>query len=86
MAIQMITVSSKGQVVLPADMREELSITIGTKLAAFCSDGMIVLKPVILPKEQEFLKAMDAAKEWAAEAGYTESDVAALVKRARKEK
>ena len=44
MSIDVLTVSSKGQIVLPAEMRKRLSIGSGAKLAAYASDDVIMLK------------------------------------------
>jgi AbrB family looped-hinge helix DNA binding protein len=42
---QMATVSSKGQVVIPAALRKKLRITSGTRVAIGERDGSIVLTP-----------------------------------------
>ena len=84
MAIDMVTVSSKGQVVLPASMRTALSIGDGDRLAVYETDGIIMMKPVKLPTERDFRKHLDEAKEWAASVGYQEDDVADIVKAVRR--
>ena len=86
MAIDVLTVSSKGQVVLPASMRKSLAIESGGKLAAYASDDVIMLKVIRLPSIEEFKSKLDEAQEWAASVGYSEDDVNDFVKsfRARK--
>lgn len=86
MAIDILTVSSKGQVVLPASIRKNLSIESGTKLAAYVSDDVIMLKVIRLPSEEEFKERLDEAQDWAASVGYTEADVNDLVKSVRARK
>jgi len=39
------TVSSKGQLVLPAPIREELGITVGTKVALSIEGTRVILEP-----------------------------------------
>ena len=75
MSIDVLTVSSKGQIVLPAEMRKRLSIGSGTKLAAYAAGDVIMLKPITIPTEQDFSERLDEAREWAASVGYQESDV-----------
>ena len=84
--MDVVTVSSKGQVVLPAGMRAALSIADGDRLAVYAADGIIMMKPVKLPTQQEFLRHLDEAKEWAASVGYKEEDVSDVIKDVRKRK
>ena len=86
MGVEVLTVSSKGQVVLPADMRKKLSIGSGAKLAVYASGDVIILKPITIPTEKDFAKKLDEAKEWAASVGYRESDVNDIIKDVRRKK
>ena len=79
MSVEVLTVSSKGQVVLPAAMRRALSIVEGTKLAAYALGDTILLKPVKVPTEDDFLLFLDEAQAWAEDAGYEESDIATII-------
>ena len=84
MSVEVLTVSSKGQVVLPVDMRNALSIKPGDKLAAYASDEVIMLKVLRMPSVDEFKARLDEAQAWAASVGYVEEDVDQIVKRVRK--
>lgn len=86
MSIDVLTVSSKGQVVLPANIRKRLSIESGDKLAAYASGDVILLKRIKMPAEDEFTQILDEAQEWASSVGYQESDVNDIIKSARKRK
>ena len=87
MGIEVLTVSSKGQVVLPVKMRHAAGISEGDKLAAYASDdGVIMLKVVKLPTVQDFKQRLNEAKEWAAFVGYKEEDVNGIIKSVRKRK
>ncbi len=86
MSVNVLTVSSKGQVVLPAEIRKKLSIESGAKLAAYASGDVIMLKPITIPSEKDFAERLDEAREWAASVGYQESDVDDIIKEVRRKK
>ena len=73
MSIDVLTVSSKGQIVLPAE-------------AAYASDDVIMLKLITIPTERDFSERLDEAREWAASVGYQESDVNDIIKEVRRKK
>ncbi len=86
MAVSVLSVSSKGQIVLPAEMRRKMSIEAGAKLAVYALNDMIMLKPISIPTETDFKKSLDEAAAWAKEAGYKETDVNDIIKSYRKNK
>ena len=58
MAIDYITVSSKGQVVIPSKIRAELGISAGTRMSVHLEDGRVILDPENLATKLRKLKAM----------------------------
>lgn len=86
MNTQILTVSSKGQISLPVNIRKMLSIEMGDKLVAYTSGDVIMLKVLKLPTAEEFEAALDEAQEWAKSVGYEESDVDNIIKSVRKRK
>ena len=86
MSIQILTVSSKGQISLPVGIRKLLSIDTGDKLAAYTSGDVIMLKALKLPSAEEFEASLDEAQQWAASVGYEESDVNDIIKSVRRKK
>ena len=82
----LVTVSTKGQIVLPANIRRSLSISDGDRLAIQMVEGVIMLKPVKVPTAEDFKRWMDEAREWAATAGYTEEEVPEVIKSVRRKK
>ncbi|MBM3700646.1 MAG: AbrB/MazE/SpoVT family DNA-binding domain-containing protein [Actinobacteria bacterium] len=54
-----IKVTSKGQITIPASMREELEIKEGTYLGGYIKDRSIILKP--LPGDTDRLKLITYA-------------------------
>ena len=86
MAVDVLSVSSKGQIVLPMEMRKKMDIEAGSKLAAYAVGDMIMLKMINIPTESDFKKSLDEAAMWAKKAGYKENDVNDIVKSYRKNK
>ncbi|MDO5441907.1 MAG: AbrB/MazE/SpoVT family DNA-binding domain-containing protein [Bacillota bacterium] len=86
MNTQVLTVSSKGQISLPINMRRLLSIETGDKLVAYASGDAIMLKTLKLPSADEFEASLAEAQEWAASVGYSENDVDDIIKSVRGKK
>lgn len=86
MNTQILTVSSKGQISLPVNIRKMLSIEMGDKLVAYTSGDVIMLKVLKLPTAEEFEASLDEAQEWAKSVGYEEGDVDNIIKSVRKRK
>ncbi|RRF89135.1 MAG: AbrB/MazE/SpoVT family DNA-binding domain-containing protein [Coriobacteriaceae bacterium] len=83
MSADVLTVSSKGQVMLPAKLRKELAIQSGDKLAVYASGDVIMLKKIQMPTAEEFRTRLDEAREWAKSVGYQKSDVSDVIKTVR---
>ena len=86
MNTQILTVSSKGQISLPVNIRKLLSINTGDKLVAYTSGDVIMLKTLKLPSAEEFEVSLNEAQKWAKSVGYNENDVNDIVKSVRKKK
>ena len=86
MNAQVLTVSSKGQISLPINVRRQLSIDAGDKLVLYASGDAIMLKTLKLPTAAEFEASLDEAQKWAASVGYQEEDVDDIIKSVRQRK
>ena len=86
MSVEMLTVSTKGQVVIPSAMRKKIGIEAGTQLAAYMAGDVLMLKPVHVPTDNDFLIWLDEARQWASDAGYEPSDVAEIIDDVRSKK
>ncbi|MCW3999144.1 MAG: AbrB/MazE/SpoVT family DNA-binding domain-containing protein [Candidatus Bathyarchaeota archaeon] len=74
------TISSKGQVVIPSNVRKAANLKKGEKILAIAIDDTVILKKIVDKNFQETLKPVwDKAKQL----GLTEEDVNALVEEAR---
>ncbi len=50
------SVSTKGQAVIPHAMREQLGLKPGSKLAVFCDGARLLMKPISNPQVTAFEK------------------------------
>lgn len=81
--IEMGTISSRGQVAIPSDIRQELKLTEGSKVLFLVEDDTLIMKKVTLSSFADITKPL---KEAARKAGLKESDVDGIVHRSRKRK
>ncbi len=90
MVVETIKMSSKGQVVIPQNIREEIEADEGTVFAVVSSRDTIVLKKIATPSKEALIKELrKIAEEGAKRAkklGIKESDVPDMVHRIRKNK
>ena len=90
MTVNMIKMSSKGQIVIPQGIRAEICASEGTMFAVVSGKDSIVLKKVAMPSKEELICELgEIAKEGAKRAeklGIKESDVTNLIHKARKNK
>ena len=75
-------VSSKGQVVIPANVRKAASIKKGEKLLAIAIDDIVVLKKIVDKSFEETLKPVWSRVR---RMGLAEQDIDALIEEARAE-
>ena len=83
MNMQIVSVSSKGQIAIPVSYRKELSLNEGSKLAIFSDGENIILKPIVLPSEESLLSALADMREYAKNAGLDDDDVKDAIKASR---
>lgn len=90
MNVETIKMSSKGQIVIPRDIREEIHADEGTVFAVVRSKDSVVLKKISTPSKEELIRELGViAKEGAkraAKLGIKESDVPNLIHKSRKAK
>ena len=90
MSIGTVKMSSKGQIVIPQDIREELKASEGTIFSVVSSKDVIILKKILTPSKEELIKEIGAialeGRKRAEKLGIKESDVPELVKKVRTSK
>jgi len=82
-AIEMGTISSRGQVAIPSSIRQEMGLEEGSKVLFLLKDHTLIMKKVIPESWEEITRPF---KEAAKKSGFKESDVDELIHRMRKEK
>lgn len=88
MSIETIRMSSKGQIVIPADIRAELNIAEGSIFAVVGSKDTIVLKRIGTPSKEELIKELrliaEEGKARLQKKGIKESDIPSIVEKSRR--
>ena len=82
--------SSRGQIVIPQDIREEIKASEGTIFSVVSSKDAIILKKISTPSKEELIKEIESiareGRKRAERLGIKERDVPELVQRGRKSK
>ncbi len=77
--------SSRGQVVIPEAIRENLSFSEGTLFIVIAQGDTIVLKSITPPPVSKFKSLLAKASKLAKESGLKKADVNQVIKETRKE-
>ena len=85
MRYDIVKMSSKGQIVIPKEMRNELSLKEGDQLVAMCDGNTIVLKLLEMPTYDEFIESIHNCQADAKDAGLTPKDLEEIIKQVRAE-
>lgn len=78
--------SSKGQVVIPEDIRKKLNLKAGTQFVVVGDKDVVILKNISPPNLNEFDELVAKARLKAKEAGVSESDISDAILKARSKK
>ena len=78
--------SSKGQVVIPEDIRRRLGLEAGAQFVVVGEGDVVVLKALKAPKMADFKALLDKAQESAEAAGLTPADVERAIREVRNKK
>ena len=81
--IEMGKISSRGQVAIPSDIRNQLKLKEGSKVLFFLEDDTLLMKKV---STESFAEITRPLREAAKKAGMRESDVPGIVHRFRKKR
>lgn len=78
--------SSRGQVVIPEEIRDRLGLEPGVRFAVIGEGDVVVLKALKPPRPAEFKKLLDEVQAAASQAGITSEDVTQALRKVRAEK
>ena len=78
--------SSKGQVVIPEEIRTRLGLEPGAQFVVVGEGDVVVLKALQAPKMSELKALLDKAKQSAEKAGLTPEDVEQAIREVRSKK
>jgi AbrB family looped-hinge helix DNA binding protein len=76
--------SSKGQVVIPEDVRKELGLEPGTQFIVMGEGDVVILKKIEAPDRSEFLALARKVRSQARKAGMKRTDVKSAVRKVRR--
>jgi AbrB family looped-hinge helix DNA binding protein len=78
--------SSKGQVVIPEEIRNRLGLEAGAQFVVVGEGDVVVLKALKAPRMSDFKALLDEAEKSAEAAGLTPADVERAISEVRKDK
>ena len=84
MSLATTKMSSKGQVVIPEDIREHMGLAAGDQFIVVAENDVVILKAIKRPSMKEFGSLIRKARKNAKAAGITKQDITEAVKKSRK--
>lgn len=75
--------SSKGQVVIPENIRKRLKLKAGSQFVVIGDEDVVILKAISAPSMEEFDALIAEARKQAKQAGLKKADIAAAIAKAR---
>ena len=78
--------SSKGQVVIPEDIRETLHLREGDQFVVIGKGDTVILKSITPPSMEQFEELLAEARTTAKKAGLKKSDIKAAIEKVRRRK
>lgn len=75
--------SSKGQVVIPEEIRDQLGLKAGSQFIVLGDKDVVILKSITPPKIEEFSDLVGKVRKQAKKAGIKKSDIEDAIKKVR---
>ncbi|HLD41415.1 MAG TPA: AbrB/MazE/SpoVT family DNA-binding domain-containing protein [archaeon] len=79
--VEVTSMSSRGQVVIPQNLRESMRLDVGAKFVVVGEGDTIVLKKIGIPQFEGFGKLLKTTQEWAQKNGLNQKDIVEARKR-----
>ena len=83
---EIVSVSSKGQIALPIEIRKQLSIKTGDKIILYSDGNAIILKKLVLPDVDLLKKQLVETQTLVKESNLKEEDIEKIIKEYRMKK
>ena len=84
--IEFTKLSSKGQIVIPQDIRDDMKLKPGTPFAVIEQKDSILLKKLEMPKIKSWAEVTKPFREAAKKSGFTRADLDRIIEEVRKSK
>lgn len=81
--LEVTKLSSKGQVVLPQEIRKKLNLETGEKFFVFYDNDTVFLKKIERPAFARARELVKKSRAWAKKAGLTPTDVKTAIHKVR---
>jgi AbrB family looped-hinge helix DNA binding protein len=78
--------SSKGQIVIPENIRKRLGLKPGAQFVVVGQNDVVILKTITQPSINEFDQLISEARKQAKKAGMKKTDITATIHKVRKRK
>lgn len=75
--------SSKGQIVIPEEIRKRLGLQPGSRFVVIGEDDTVILKMIPIPDMNQFDELIDRARAQARKAGLKRSDISSAIEKTR---
>jgi len=75
--------SSKGQVVIPEDVRKSLHLQSGAQFVVLGENDVVILKTISRPSMSDFNSIIVKARKQARRAGFKKTDIARIISEVR---
>ena len=82
-AIDVTSLSTKGQVVIPRSIREDLRMKPGARLVVMSDGQNVLLRPLSVPKLDAFRDLIKESRAYARRVGLKKSDVTQAIRKTR---
>lgn len=84
--LETTSMSSKGQLVIPNNIRSKLHLLTGTKFIILTDGNNILLKPIEIPKNEEFEELIIKSKKYQKYNKIKQKDLNQAIKKVRSKK
>lgn len=86
MAFATTKLSSRGQIVIPEDVRSDLGLKEGMQFIIMGQGDTVILRAITPPSQADLKEMLAKSQAWAKKVGLKQSDVSKAIKKARRTK